>query len=214
MLKSVMAAALAILIYSCSQSKKKDAPAPICQASCLKDSLKFGDEGKEKPYVYITAINCGIDSIFWGVHGIGSIRGVKFNRPDFKLDKDKIRCLFNGSDHAYLLFNDCETKKGMMLRMPFGKEGQFVMSGKGINNADPKFSIADNLVVNTDEGNLHIEDISTGKKTILTFGNRISIDFDAIHESIDSVNITNTKAWAKVKMGDEWKVFEKNLEFK
>jgi hypothetical protein len=118
------------------------------------------------------------------------------------------------------MLNDCETRKGVVLKMlldklPPGKKESFMMTGKGINNGNPKFSVADNLVVTCDGGNLLIEDAATGKQATMTFGKWIEdIDYDAVQEYIDSVNITNAKGWARVKMDGQWKVVEKNLELK
>jgi len=55
--------------------------------------------------------------------------------------------------------------------------------------------------------------MSTGKKASMTFGEALEIDYDYMHDHIDSVNVTNTRAWAKVKIGKEWKVIEKNITF-
>jgi hypothetical protein len=218
----IPAVAMALVVASCgSKDGKKDkADNSICKSECFNDSLKFGESGKGRPYVYITAKDCSIDSIFWGTHGMGTVRGVKFNRPEFRLNKEKIRCLITGGSYAYLMLNDCETRKGVVLKMlldklPPGKKESFMMTGKGINNGNPKFSVADNLVVTCDGGNLLIEDVATGKQATMTFGKWIEdIDYDAVQEYIDSVNITNAKGWARVKMDGQWKVVEKNLELK
>jgi hypothetical protein len=45
----------------------------------------------------------------------------------------------------------------------------------------------------------------------MTFGKQLDIDFDVVHETIDSVNITPARIWAKVKIDDEWRVLEKNV---
>jgi len=37
------------------------------------------------------------------------------------------------------------------------------------------------------------------------------LDYDAMHEFIDSVNITPTRVWAKVLMDNKWKEIEKNI---
>ena len=88
------------------------------------------------------------------------------------------------------------------------------MKTSGINNIDPKFSVSDNLIAYTDRGNIFVEDINTGKKALMTFGEKLEIDYDAIHEYIDSVNITNSRIWVKVKVKDGWKELEKkNVTF-
>ena len=43
----------------------------------------------------------------------------------------------------------------------------------------------------------------------MTFGEKLDIDYDDIHKHIDSVNITDTRIWVKVKVGEEWKELEK-----
>ena len=45
----------------------------------------------------------------------------------------------------------------------------------------------------------------------MTFGKEIDMDPDDIHSSIDSVNITAARIWAKVKIDGEWKVLEKSI---
>ena len=71
--------------------------------------------------------------------------------------------------------------------------------------------MADSLLAYTDKGNIFVEDISTGKKATLTFGSSLDFDFDAIHETLDSVNITRNRIWAKVKIDGDWKALEKSI---
>ena len=66
-------------------------------------------------------------------------------------------------------------------------------------------------MANTDRGNIYVEDMATGKKAMMTFGQKLDVDYDAIHEHIDSVNITNSRIWVKVKIGDAWKELEKKI---
>ncbi|MBK6991075.1 MAG: hypothetical protein IPH34_04295 [Chitinophagaceae bacterium] len=54
--------------------------------------------------------------------------------------------------------------------------------------------------------------MSTGK-SFDDFRRSFEIDYDYMHDHIDSVNVTNTRAWTKVKIGKEWKVIEKNITF-
>jgi hypothetical protein len=65
--------------------------------------------------------------------------------------------------------------------------------------------------VYTDKGNIFVEDIATGKKALMTFGQQLDFDFDVIHETLDSVHITPDRIWAKVKVDKEWKTLEKNI---
>ncbi len=48
----------------------------------------------------------------------------------------------------------------------------------------------------------------------MTFGKPTEMDLDFIHDVIDSVNITLTHIWAKVKIDNEWKELQKNITLK
>ena len=84
----------------------------------------------------------------------------------------------------------------------------------GINNYDPKYSIANGLIAYSDGGNIFVEEMATGKKATMTFGKDIEIDFDAIHKKLDSVNITPTHIWVRAKIDNEWKEIQKDIELK
>ena len=186
----------------------------LCDTACLKDTLKFTGDSKLKPYVYITVNNCQADSIIWSYDGMESDRKTKFDYSEAKMNKNFVRCLFKETAFAYILFNDCVTGRGFQIKLPYNKQESFVMKTSGINNIDPKFSVGDNLIAYTDRGNIFVEDINTGKKALMTFGEKLEIDYDAIHEYIDSVNITNSRIWVKVKVKDGWKELEKkNVTF-
>jgi hypothetical protein len=192
------------------KSSSADGPKLFCDTACLKDTLKFAGEHTTKPFVYISPNNCKGDTIIWAYTGIAA-RKTKFDYPDAKLNKDFARCIFKDNEFAYILFNDCATGRGFQIKLPYDKTQSFVMKTSGINNIDPKFSIADNLLAYTDRGNIYIEEIATGKKAMMTFGEKLDIDYDAIHEYIDSVNVTNSRIWVKVKIGEAWKDLEKKI---
>ncbi|MEO5948485.1 MAG: hypothetical protein ABIP79_16830 [Chitinophagaceae bacterium] len=203
----------AISFVACS-SKSGDGPATFCDTACLTDSIKFQGDHKLEPAVFIISKNCKADSIIWTYKGLGELRKTSFEGLIGRtpiINKDFIRCYFNNADVAWIMFNDCESGRGFQIKLPYDKSQSVSPKGSGINNLDPKFSISDNLVVYTDRGNLFIEDMSTGKKGSMTFGEALEIDYDYMHDHIDSVNVTNTKAWARVKIGKEWKVIEKNI---
>jgi hypothetical protein len=50
---------------------------------------------------------------------------------------------------------------------------------------------------------------------MMTFGKMLAdLDYDAMHEFIDSVNISPTRIWARVLMDKQWKEIEKSIELK
>ena len=179
----------------------------FCDTVCMADSLKFIDNNSRlKPYVYISAKNCTGDTLTWGFEGQN--KNIEFN---YKLNKNYTRCFIKYTAFALLMFNTCENGRGYFIKFSFGKKASFKKSTSAINNFDPKFTIADSLLAYTDKGNIFVEDIATGKKTLMTLGKQLDFDFDAIHETLDSVNINRNRIWAKVKVDGEWKELEKNI---
>lgn len=200
--------------FSFGSCKSSSVPEVFCDTVCLKDSLKFTGTDKLQPYVYISVKNCKADSIIWSYNGIEVNRKTGFTyllNTTVNINKDYIRCYFKDADVAWVLFNDCATGRGFQIKLPYDKTQNFGLKSSGINNFDPKFSVAENMVANTDRGNIYVEDMATGKKAMMTFGEKLEIDYDAIHDHIDSVNITGTRIWVKVKVGDAWKELEKKI---
>lgn len=214
-MKILVAAAAIALVASFDSCKSSggDKPRSFCDTACLKDTLKFTGNHPLKPYVYITAKDCRPDSIIWSFKGI-TIRKTGFAYllgATVNINKDVIRYYFRDTAVAYVLFNDCSTGRGFQITLPYDKKQNFSLRSSGINSFDPKFSVAENLLVSTDRGNIFVEDMATGKKAQMTFGEKIDIDYDAIHEHIDSVNVTSDHIWARVLIGKEWVVKEKKI---
>lgn len=210
----IIALSFAWAFGSCKSSTT--APASFCD-TCLKDSLKFTDEHPLKPYVYISAKNCRPDSIGWSFEEYGS--GKKSSVEDLvgmpvSINKNQFTCLFQDTSYAWLVFSDCFSGRGIQVHLPLTLSGKLNIRRSGFNNFDPKFSIADGLIAYSDRGNVFVEDLVTGKKAIMTFGKDIGIDYDAIHETIDSINITAQRIWVKAKIDKEWKELEKKIELK
>jgi hypothetical protein len=211
-------AATIILAATFGACKSSSAPPSFCDTSCLKDSIKFtNEEHPLKPYVYISAANCMADTLIWSFIDMGINR--KMGLPDLagtavRLNKDNTSCFIKDTSYAWLSFNDCSTGRGYLLKIPFNKKENIGRKSSAINKFDPKFSVTEGLVAYSDRGNLFVEEMSTGKTAMMTFGAKVDINYDAIHETVDSVSITPTHLWAKVKLGDEWKTFEKNIDLK
>ena len=209
------AVSLAWSFHSC---KSAGAPPSFCDTICLKDSIKFTEEEHPlKPYVFISAANCNADTITWSFTDMGINR--KMGLPDLvgaaiKINPAAISCFFKDTSYAWISFNDCSNGRGYLLKLPFNKRDNIGRKTSAINAHDPKFAVAKGLIAYSDRGNLFAEDMATGKQAMMTFGEKLDIDYDAVHEYIDSVNITPTKIWAKVKIGGAWQIKEKPIELK
>ena len=208
---TIVAVFIFSILFSCKNSESANGGAVFCDTACMKDSLKFIKEAsKLQPFILIHASNCKADSLKWG--RIGYRRSIAF---DYKLNKDYTKVFYNDTAYVWLMFNTCEAGHGYLFKLPFSSDAKMFITMRAINNLDKKFAVADGIAAWTDRGNLFMENMATQKQAMMTFGQAImDMDFDAIHETIDSVNITPTHAWAKVKIGDKWEVREKNLEFK
>lgn len=208
---------MATIGFFASCKSSGSGPKTFCDTTCLKDSIKFTGDFKLQPYVYISANNCMADSVIWSYRGMGVNKKEAvsfFTGRAVHINKDYIRCVFNDTAYAWLMFNDCETGHGYLVKLPFNKTANIGRKSKAINSLDPKFSIAENMVAYTDPGNIFVEDMLTGKTAQMTFGKALEIDHDALHESIDSVNVTANRIWVKVKIDNEWKEMEKKITLK
>ncbi|MCZ2460060.1 MAG: hypothetical protein LC128_10615 [Chitinophagales bacterium] len=204
-----------LIAFASGGCKSKSEPASFCDTTCLNDTLKFiNDNHPLKPYVYITPKNCMADTVIWSYSGMGINRKMSF--PDLtgveiRLNPHFVRGIITDTSYAWLLFNDCSNGRGFYVKIPFDKTKNISRSGRAINSLDPKYSVAEGLVAYTDQGNIFVEQMATGKKGMMTFGQQLDFDFDAIHKTLDSVNISSSHIWAKVKIGDDWKVLEKDI---
>jgi hypothetical protein len=202
------------VLFSCGN--KSATGKMFCDTACLTDTIKFIKEDHPlKPYIYISTANCLPDSVIWSYSGMGNNRKLgfeDFGGRKFSINKNSMTCYFKDTSYAWLLFNDCSIGRGYFAKIPFDKKQNISRRGSALNNFDPKFAVAEGLVAYTDRGNIFVEEMSTGKKAMMTFGKMIAdLDYDAMHEFIDSVNITPTRIWVKLLMDKEWRPIEKNI---
>ena len=209
----VVLVAMANSFNACKSSGSKT----FCDTVCLKDTLKYKGDHPLEPYVYISVRNCKADTLVWSYKGMGSNRKLGWEdllKGPVKINKDYVSCYIKDTSYFWLQFNGCETGRGYQLKIPYNRTAKMAFKNGAINSFDPKFSIADNLIVYTDRGNIFAEDKQTGKNAMMTFGSHIKdLDYDAIHQYIDSVSVTNTKIWVRIKIDNEWKELEKNITF-
>ena len=207
-----------MLAYEFAGCKSSSGPPTFCDTACMKDTIKFiQEEHPLRPYVYISAKNCIADTVIWSYTDMGVNRkeGLPYLAgTTVRLNKDFVSCFIKDTSYAWLSFNDCSNGRGYLVKIPFNKREKIIRKGSAINAHDPKFSIAQGMVAYSDKGNLFVEEMATGKTAMMTFGEKVDIDYDAIHETIDSVIVTPTSIWAKVKLGENWKTFEKNITLK
>jgi hypothetical protein len=194
--------------YSCKSSSGNK---KFCDSTCLDDTLKFTGDHELKPYLYVIPYNCSADSLVWSYSGLGANRKTAFDYSGLTVNKNYMRAIFRDTSYVYLLFNDCNTGRGYQLKLPFNKTQNISKRSSGINNLDPKFAVADNMVAYTDRGNIYVEEPATNKKAMMTFGKATDMDYDVIHETLDTVNVTSSRIWVKVKIDGKWIEKEKKI---
>ena len=199
-------------IQSCSLFSA--APPTFCDTACTTENIRFSGTHEDTPYVEISVANCLPDTLSWSYSGLGTKRKIGFAYligRSVKINKDFMKVQFKENQYAWILFNDCITGRGFQIKLPYDKETPFSLKSSGLNPMDPKFSIEEGLITNTDRGNLFVEDAIDGKKAMMTFGEKLDIDYDAIHDHIDSASVTRSKIWAKIRIGNEWVIKEKKI---
>ena len=214
----VSAIAISLFLWTMSACNSASGLPSFCDTACLKDSMKFSDNTHPLlPSVTISANNCMADTLSWTYDGMGVNR--KMGIPDLlgaavRLNKSAVSCFIKDTSYAWVIFNDCSNGRGYLLKIPFNKRENIERKSSAVNRHDPKYAVAEGLIAYSDRGNIFAEDMITGKQAMMTFGEKMDIDYDAIHEYIDSVNITPTRIWAKVKLKEGWKEVEKTIELK
>lgn len=186
---------------------------PFCDTDCKVDTIKAAANDKEKSVVRITLTKCAADSITWGNQAMTSFRQLPFEdmvgRKGLKLHEGYYRVDFFDSKYAWVQINECDNGQGYIFKLPFNKADNIFRKNSAFNPMDPAYRVDTTLVAYTDRGNIFIEEKSTGRKATMTFGVQTDMDYQAMHETVDSVNISPTRIWAHVRIGKEWKPIEK-----
>ncbi|MBL0232907.1 MAG: hypothetical protein IPQ08_04490 [Chitinophagaceae bacterium] len=207
----LFAAALIISgLTSCGTSSGK--PQSFCDTVCIKDSIHFKGSHPLKPEVILLPQDCGIDSILWTYDGMGFYRKVDLGYSNVKLNPAFISCLFRDTSYAFLLFNDCITGRGYQVKIPITKSGSYSKRSSGINSFDKKFSVEEGMLAYTDRGNIYVEEIATGRQAMMTFGQATELDYDAIHDILDSVKVTRDNIYVRIRLNDKWEELQKKIK--
>lgn len=203
---------LFLLFIACKQPA---APKNFCADPCLKDTLKYTADHPGKPYVYISAKSCTPDTILWSHANMASNR--KMGLSDLlgqpvNINKQFVRCDFYDTSYVWVQLNDCSTFRGYFLKLPFDKKKSISKYSSGLTNFDRKYSVEDGLICYADYTFLYVEDKATGKieKTLLS-DKQLDIDFNNVHATFDSVNITRKRIFANILVGGESKKIEKTI---
>ncbi|MFL5787174.1 MAG: hypothetical protein ACJ748_03905 [Flavisolibacter sp.] len=205
-MKAVIFSLFVLILFS-SCSNNANTAKTFCDTACKSDSILFQDKGVLNQSLAISIKNCNPDTLSWTHGKLKTTRQIQL--PDFlnqniKLNRSAVNCIFQDTTCAWLYFNDCISGRGYLLKLPFNKSNDIQKISGALNNFDPKFSVAPNLVAYTDRGSIYVVDAVTGKEAQMTFKEEYPIDFMDIHKVLDSINVTRQRIYVKlIKNGNE-----------
>ena len=191
---------------ACNSGADKSAQT-FCDTTCINDTFKFSNDHKLRPRVIITVNNCTADSITWTHDALPANRQMHMGTlldGLVRLNNSAISCFIKDTSYAWVAFNDCLTGRGYLMQLPFDKTKSVRKMSSAINSFDKKFVVPDDIRAYDDYSTIYVEDINTGKKEQMTFKEEYKIDFNNIHEVIDSVNISPGRIYVElVKSGEK-----------
>lgn len=202
-----------ILLAACN---KKKAPASFCADPCLKDTLKFTGDHPGKPYVYVSARSCTPDTILWSHANMVSNR--KMGLSDLlgqpvSINKQFVRCDFYDTAYAWVQLNDCSTFRGYLLKLPFNKKNSISKYSSALTSFDPKYKVEEGLICYADYSFIYVEDKATGKiEKALLSDKQLDIDFNNIHATFDSVNVTRNRIFLNMLQAGVPRTIDKEIK--
>jgi hypothetical protein len=202
-----------ILLCSCGNNSGQTAQ-PFCDTTCNNDTIKFSEQHKLNPRLSISVKNCLADTIAWTHDALPADRQIHvgtFLEKLVRLNKSAVSCFIKDTSYAWLAFNDCNNGRGYLLYLPFDKKASIRKMSSAINSFDKKFVVAEDLRAYADYSTIYVEDINTGKQESMTFKEEYKIDFNNIHQVIDSVNVSHDRIFVQLIKNGEKLPLEKKI---
>jgi hypothetical protein len=195
-----------LLFTSCNNSSKGKT---FCDTTCVNDSIRFkGDAGRG---LAIAIKNCKPDAIVWENQSAKRIIDInEYLNKTVKMNPSFVSCAFQDSS-TWLAFNDCITGRGYLFKLPYSKTAAIGTYKAALNSFDKKFSVDPDLRAYTDGGNIYVVNVKTNNQAEMTFKEAYQMDYDNIHQSIDSINVTKSRIYVKLLKGGNEVPLEKNI---
>lgn len=206
--------AIASLLVTACNNNGGGTAKTFCDTACKSDSFNFKSTDRYGSSVSISVKNCEPDSISWTHGQMETSRMIPFKdltNQDVRLNASAISCVIKDTSHAWLTFNDCITGRGFLFKLPFNKSNNITKILGALNSFDPKFVVAEDLRAYTDRGSIFVVDINTGNEEVMTFKETYDIDFNKVHDMIDSINVTHKRIYVKLLKNGQEVPLEKNI---
>jgi hypothetical protein len=214
-MKNFLAITIAAICFaSCSNSS--NTAKTFCDTTCAGDTLKFnGNDTKWKQWLAISIKDCKPDSMKWTYEGASAVRTVPFSDygpQDILVNKSSINVAFQDTAAIWVSFNDCFTGRGYLVELPYKTGKSTVKSSAALNSIDKKFFVDPDLRAYTDRGNIFVVNVTSGEKAQMTFReNYANMNFNEIHKTLDSINVTKSRIYVKLLKEGQEVPLEKNI---
>ena len=205
----------AFMMASCNNNSGEQSAAKLfCDTTCSSDTFLFTGNHKLDPSVSISVKNCAADTLSWN-HGampaaLQMHMGTLLDNL-VRLNKSAISCFIKDTSYAWVTFNDCMTGRGYLIYLPFNKKESVRKMSSAITSFDKKFVVPDDVRAYSDYSTIYVEDINTCKSERMTYKEEFKIDFNNIHETIDSVNISRNRIFVQLIKNGQKVPLEKNI---
>ena len=198
--------------YFFNASCKSEKSSPVfCDTTCNNDTLRFSKLHPLNPYVVISVKNCIADTIIWSHDRLDNNRKMSFDK-DIRINSNYVKSYFNDTSYAWLEFNDCITGRGYLMKLPFDKAATMSNYSSAFTSFDPKVKIEEGLISYFDNLFIYVQDVMTGKVEKMKLNDtRLEIDFDKIHKTFDSVNVSRKRIFADVIINGQTKTLTKDI---
>ena len=204
-------AAVVVVLLSCGENDGTGQT--FCDTTCNTDSLHFKGDHPLNPMVDIGLNACKADTIIW-THDLAGSKLLDLSSDlgqPVTMNPSTVDAYIKDTSYAWLQFNDCKTGRGYALKLPFNKSEERRKISGAFTKFDPKFSIADGLVAYTDRGSVFVENMETGQKATMPFDKEYDIDFNKLHDMVDSVKVTKDRIFVQMIREGAKKTYEKNV---
>jgi len=204
-------APVATVFLSCNN--KAPEAEKFCNDACLSDTVRFTGLHSEEPYLAVIPSNCVADTIEWSHKKLETKRKIHlstFLGNMVYLNKSTIKGYVIDTSFAILVFNDCDTRRGYWLRLPFAKSGSMEKSISALNDIDPRYAVEEGLLCYKSSNTIYVEDIKT-RKTEKIIIEEPKLEFETMYDIIDSVNVTRSRFFIQMKNGSKIIPFEKKI---
>lgn len=199
---------------SCNNNNSAETAQLFCDTTCNSDTFSFKGDHKLKPFVTISQKNCLADTLTWSHNLLETNRQMQIpgmlGNP-VRINKNALSVFIKDTSFAVVTFNDCVTGRGYLLKLPFNKKENISKRTSALNSFDKKFVLPDDLRAYADYSTIYVMDVTTGKEERMTFKEEYDINFNDVHKTIDSINISRDRIFVLLKKNGQDVPLEKKI---